>query len=168
MFKGGKAQTFLKKYIEMFEPHKLEAIYNKEYRYIKEIIWDDELNSTLGSTRKGYEKFDKGLVSYSGEVSLRTVTKEGNIVGYITETNLTSNVKSSMFREFYQMAKEETYRILDVKDKESFDYWLEDSGKGISFEGFNHYINGIKSLENVIEEYIEDEDFRRFLDKIKG
>jgi len=162
-----KKNTTLQKYKDMYKPHKLEAIYNKEYRYIKEIIWDDELNKTLGNTRGGYEKYNKGYVSFSGETSLRTVTKDKEIIGYITETNLTSNVKWSLFREFYVLAKKETYKILEVKDIETFDYWLENSGNSLDNRDYNSYIMAIDSLESIINDYKEDKTFRKFIDKIK-
>jgi len=164
----------LGQYLENCKPHRTEAIFNKEYKYIKEIVWDDDLNEKHGSTREGYEQFkaeNPGYISYGGEVDLRTwYDHNGEVLGYLTETKKTSNDNYVILKKQFEDAKDELYRILDVKDRENFNYWLEEEVPlHTSFRlDTNNVIENICELENIITKYKEDEEFKNFLDKIKN
>ena len=79
--------SIFKQYLTLVDNHRVEAIYNNSYRYIKDIIWDDEKNIKYGNTRKGYDKYkseSKGYMSFSGEVSLRYgTTLKNHFLSYL-------------------------------------------------------------------------------------
>ena len=160
----------LKEYLERCKPHRIESIYNTEYKYIKEIIWDTEAQEKFGDDRSGYEKFKNdsnypGNISYSGEIDLRIRTaKDGTILGYLTEKKMTRNDSYLIIQKNLEDAKEKTIEILQVKDIKNFDYWLE--GKMYSSSGANEMISSIEVLESIITTYAYDEDFKSYLDKI--
>jgi hypothetical protein len=161
----------LSEFLENIKPHRIEAIYNKEYRYIAQIIWDDELNEKYGSKREGYERFKSeqpGYVTHSGEIDLRVWRDHnGEELGYMTETKLNSNESYKIINEQFHGALKKTKEILDVKDHEAFDYWLNNEVNS-TFRGPNECISAIKRLQSIIERYNEDMEFRAYLDKIKG
>jgi hypothetical protein len=176
MFEDKKYTGPLGEFLENCKPHRIESIYNKEYRYIKQIIWDDELNEKFGSTREGYEKFKNdrsipGNMSYGGEIDLRIRydRDSGLPLGYMTETKLTSNESYKIMQEQFDNALKKTKEILDVKDEESFMYWLNNERPpfGGWRRGANETISAIQHLEKIIKDYNEDEEFKSFLDKIK-
>lgn len=158
-------------YLDKAKENKIESIYNYEYKYIKEIIWDTEKQLKFGNKREGYERFntkDKS-VSYSGVSSLRTVTDSANnspVIGYVLETRLTQNDAYLRMKEQYDLAKNKLYKILEVKDTESFDYWFEQIIGYPSSE--NSILSHIREFGNILEQYANDDEFRKFLDKIKG
>jgi len=167
----------LAEFLENCKPHRVEAIYNTEYKYIKEIIWDTEAQDKFGSTREGYEKFQKdtdypGGMSYSGQIDLRIRTnREGEVLGYMTESKRTNNDNFDHMLEQYNLAREKLYEILEVKDKETFNYWLEEEAPFmISMRmGANETITAIENLENIVIKYNDEDhiDFKQFIDKIK-
>lgn len=151
------------------EANRKEAIYDYTYSYIKEIIFDDVANEHYGNTRTGYEKFNSNekSVSYSGENSLRTVTVDSEIVGYVLETKRKVNEPLLDMKKSYDDAKEEVLRLLEVKDREAFLYWLDERYYVDPFQA-NSYTSGIKDLIMLVADYQEDEDLRKLIDKIKG
>lgn len=162
----------LSQYLENCKKHRIESIYNIEYRYIKEIIWDDEANNKFGNDRTGYEKFKNdfnypGDLTYSGLVDLRVrIDKEGNALGYITETKLTYNESYNIMYSQYSQAKEKLYEILEIKNRETFDYWFNNYSY-VNLKSGNDIIYSIKSLEEIIVKYNEEEEFKKFIDAIK-
>jgi len=180
MFKEENYNGPLREYIINALPYRVEAIYNTEYRYIKEIIWDTEAQEKFGSGREGYEKFkqDKsypGNLSYSGEIDLRIRydRENGLLLGYITESKRTSNDNYKHMVKQFEDAKEKMFEILGVKDTEAFNYWLEEYTGGLfgfSRKGANETISAIETLEGIITKYNdpEEQEFKQFLDKIKA
>ncbi len=175
MFEDRKFTGPLAKYLENCQPYRVEAIYNTEYKYIKEIIWDDELQDKFGNTRAGYDKLKndrniKGGFDFGGQTDLRVRTYEDKIIGYMTETKKTQNDDFKILLKQYEDAKKEMYKILKVKDTDTFDYYLENNNISFSFSrsGANETISSIETLEEIITEYNDDPVFKRFLDKIKG
>jgi hypothetical protein len=163
-------------YLNNCKPHRVESIYNKQYRYIKEIIWDDERNEKYGNTRAGYDRFNQedslnGLMSYSGEIDLRVLndreTKEPLL--YMTETKCSSNESYMIIFEQYQHALNKLQELLEVTDTESLNYWLNECRPSFTnySRGANETISAIQSLEEIYNDYNEDEEFRSFIDKIK-
>ena len=180
LFEDREYNGVLGEYLENCKKYRVEAIYNTEYRYIKEIIWDTEAQEKFGSDRAGYEKFkaDKdypGNLSYSGEIDLRIrYDKEnGSPLGYITESKRTSNDNYKHMLKQLEGAKAKMFEILGVKDTEIFNYWLEEYVGdlfGFSRKGANETIYAIEKLEEIITKYNdpEEKEFKQFLDKIKG
>jgi hypothetical protein len=154
----------LKEHIENCEADRIEAIYNKQYRYIKEIIWDTEAEEKYGTDRAGYEKFKqdtKGYSTYSGEIFLREVDGV-----YFTEEKLSYNKKLSAMYKEKDKALEKTKEILGVKDNEAFEYWINNNIPHSFTTGANEVISYINSLEELISKYNEDEEFKHFFDKV--
>lgn len=161
----------LAEYINNCKPHRVEAIYDTEYRYIKEIVYDEEKQSRYGSSREGYERYKRdmeGYASYSGELDLRVQkSREGEVLGYFTESKLTSNESYKIMMQQYDMALSETKKILGVNDDEAFMFWLETEFSWGFRNGANEIISGIEKLEGIIARYESDHDFKRFIDKVK-
>lgn len=163
----------LGKFLEETKQYRIPSIYNYEYRYIKEIIWDTEKQELYGSERAGYEKYKQDNlrtnVSFSCVHSLRTCTLDNEIQGYIVESKKSTNENFNELYNIYNKARTELYTILDVKDKESFDYYIDEHVITSEFNlSENSIISRIKTLEKLIKEYNEDEYFKKVLDKIKG
>lgn len=149
--------------------YRTDAIYNEQYRYIKEIIWDDEYQEKYGITRKGYERFKDdhpGSISFGGKISLRSVTNNGT-VKYFTQEKKEYNTSLSEMINIYEESKDKMYEILNVKDINTFDYWFDDY-TDFSFHCPNVIIDNIKELEDIINKYNTDDKFKTFIDKIKG
>jgi len=160
----------LKEFLEECDEHRLEAIYNYDYRYIKEIIYDEDLEKKYGNTRKGYEEFKKnepGTMSYNDTYLRTRRDKEGNILGYMSEKALKTNDKLNMIAEIYERAELKFREILGVTCPESFNYWFDSLGWYDEKLDVNNLINRIKRLEGILTSYDEDENFRSFIDKIK-
>lgn len=162
---------YLQEFIDNCQKERIEAIYNAEYKYIKEIIWDDEKNNQYGTTREGYENFkqdNNGSISHSHEIYLREnkdiKTKE--TLGYLIESKRTSNDNYNIMYDNFKKAKEKFIEMLEVEDTEAFEYWLE-SYTSIYLAKANEIINSIKTLDNILIKYNEDKEFKRFIDKIK-
>lgn len=181
MFKKFEDKDFngvFAEFLENCKPHRVEAIYNTEYKYIKEIIWDDEANEKFGSSRTGYEKFknDKdysGSMSHGGTTDLRVRTdKDGNILGYMTESKRTNNDNYEHMLKQYELAKAKLIELLDVKDLTNFEYVLEEfSPFRVSMRmGANETIDAIEGLERIYTMYNhpDETEFKDFIDKIKG
>lgn len=168
----------LAKFLDACKPHRIEAIYNTEYRFIKEIVWDTEAEEKFGTDRAAYEawsKTDKGYergaldMSYSGKVDLRVLTERssGKPVAYVTETKLDRNKSQELMHQQFELAKEEVYKILNVANLSSFNYWFEEQNIYDWRGGANEIISSIEHLELIIKKYNKDEEFRSFIDKIK-
>jgi hypothetical protein len=166
----------LAKFLEETKQYRIPSIHNEEYSYIKEIIWDSAKQSKYGKERSGYEEFKQdslknGLnIGFSGIHSLREVKdKHDNIIEYVLESKKTENNNLNELIRIYNDAREELYTILDVKDKETFDYYVDYN----IIEGYfrleaNTIIDRLKDLEKMINEYNSDEFYKRYIDKIKG
>lgn len=163
----------LSKFIEKCQEHRIESIHNNEYKYIKEIIWDTVAQEKYDCTRKGYDEYRKNnavRVSHSGKVSLREITIDDEVVGYITETKRNNNPDYNIIYSQYELAKKELFKILDVKDIDNFNYWLMEEVSNHSGYGSceNTIISSIKCLEKIIISYNKDSSFKKYIDKIKG
>ena len=169
LFKNTTYSGKLGEFLNKIENHRTEAIYNKEYRYIKQIIYDDELQEKYGSTREGYERYKRdlsGYASYSGEIDLRVQTdRDGVILGYFTEAKKKVNDPLSEIEKIYEDAKQEFFNILGCTDTEALEYWLSDKIHINPMEA-NSYLYGVKKLEIILKDYEEDEEFKVFLDKL--
>lgn len=178
MFEDKEFKGPLAEFLNNCKPHRVEAIYNTEYNYIKEIIWDTEAQEKFGSTREGYDRFkmDKdylGNISFGGEIDLRVRTINGVPVGYITESKRTTNDNYNHMVKQFEDAKERLFEILEVNDKEAFNYWLEEFAGGLfgfSRSGANETISSIETLQQIITIYNDPHEleFKQFIDKIKG
>jgi len=162
--------TPLGSFLQEIEEHRGEAIYNTTHRYIKEIIWDDEKNKKYGDTREGYERYKRdsnGYMSYSGVVSLREETdKDNNIIGYMTEQKRQTNEPLKEIQEIYDRAVDKFCELVGgSSDSKVLKWWLDDNIHRDTQA--NTYMYGVKSLEEYLDEYSWNEEFKEFIDKIK-
>lgn len=165
----------MKDILDELETLKSNSIYNYEYKYIKEIIWDDERNSKYGNDRNGYEKYKQEdtntYITFSGKTSLRIVEDRttGEIVGYIAESECKDKSEKRIY-ELRDLAKKEFYNALGVTNISEFEFWYNEYYGTCDFRNSSYTIvfNQIKQLINIVKRYNEDEDFKKFIDKIKG
>ena len=161
--------SIFKQYLTLVDNHRVEAIYNNSYRYIKDIIWDDEKNIKYGNTRKGYDKYkseSKGYMSFSGEVSLRVETdKDNNILGYMIEEKKQINEPLLEIYKIWDDSKKSFFELLGASDPSLLEYWLDDK-INVDIRCPNSFKGAIKELYDIIEEYNLNSDLKRFLDKL--
>jgi hypothetical protein len=152
-------------------------IYNYNYEYWKgndnKIHKDGMSNLAFGNTREGYEKYKQenpdSIVDYGGVVSLRKVTDSvsGKTIGYITETKLSDIPHITKAEKYMDEAIECIKKELGVKDEKSFMYYLEREVRVQDFHrSIDNILHEIESLECILEDYKEDEEFKDFFDKI--
>jgi hypothetical protein len=176
-FEDKKYTGPLGEFLENCKPHRIEAIYNTKYTYVKEIIYDTELQELYGDSRDGYDKFKNRKldtttatdISHGGVLDLRILTQDGKESGAVIETKRTSNDNYNQMFIQYQLAKLKLLEILEIKDSGSFLYWYEENYSGFNFSrgGANETITAIERLENIIIKYNNEEEFKEFIDKIK-
>lgn len=160
----------MKQFIEMIESHRKEAIYNYSYKYIKEIIWDDEKNEKYGDGRVGYEIFtqeNEVSVSFSGIESLRKVyDMDNNVKSYILETKKEVNDPLMEIIDIYNSAVDYFCNKLGSTDSKILRWWI-DSNIEVNPREVNSYLSAVKELNSYLIDYEIYEDFRLFIDKIK-
>jgi len=94
--------------------------------------------------------------------------KEGNPIRYVIERKVDNNELYKYLKKQYEDAKEEMYRILKVKDRKAFDYWLKSESIELTYHtSSTDTIRAIKNFERIIDKYQYDKEFRIFIDKIK-
>lgn len=158
-------------YVDECHKHRIGAIYDVEYKYIKEIIWDDCAQEKYGKSREGYEQYkseNPGQYSYAGMVSLREVNHSSGETTYFIEEKRAVNSDLSDIVKQYELAKAKLYEILEVKDVQSFEIFLTEYKDLYFTKDVNTIISNIKGFENFLSEYNNDPDFKRVIDKIKG
>lgn len=162
---------------------KHDNIYNYKYTYMIKtpngMREDTERNHKYGTTRDGYEKWkteEKGLTAgYSGRVSLREITdyqrKDENgiapVVGYIIEEKLSDYPWQQEIAALATEAFDKLCEELEVVDKEMFEYVLwEDFGL---YKDYGQELSAkLSRISSMYEKYQEDEEYKKFIDKIKG
>jgi hypothetical protein len=155
-----------------------DTLQNYEYVYYNKtpngMEYNNDVNEYFGNTREGYEKFRQenpdSFVDYA-TTSLRpvrdNVTK--NVIGYITEKTLSCTPMRDEAKKLYKLQLQEVIDYLEVKDINSFMFYVDTNSENGSFgNDTSLYISKISYLVDLIEEYEEDEEFKSFIDKIKG
>jgi hypothetical protein len=153
-----------------------EAIYNYSYEYWRgtdnKLFKNELANLTFGDTREGYEAYKReNPDSYIdiADTYLRKVKDKvsGRTIGYITEKKLDNIPHITNAGQIYKDALNYVRETLDVQDESSFMFYIyhnveiNDMRKGI-----DTYYHQIENLEKLLEDYNEDEEFRKFFDKI--
>lgn len=164
-------ESVFKPFLDECHKHRIGAIYDVNYRYIKEIIWDDETQDKYGVTREGYEKYKDehtGQYSYSGMASLREVKHDSGETTYFIEEKRPVNSELSYIINQYELAKAKLFEVLEVKDIKTFEIFLTEYKDLYFTKDVNTIISNIKGFENFLSEYNNDADFKRVIDKIKG
>lgn len=162
------------KYLERLSELSPKGLKAYTYRYVKEIIYDNQAETEYGTTREGYEKFkqaNKDLdVSYSGATSLRHIDDCEGTVGYILETKESEDDRYNEIDKILLDAWEEFYIVLEVEDKESVKHYLDiriNADVPMAIPYHKRMEREVKFLRDFVDEYREDEEIKRFFDKIK-
>lgn len=150
--------------------------YNYEYKYYfgneNRMEIDEELQKKLGTGRKGYDIYrqnDSSIkVSISGVTSLRTVTQNDEIIGYITERQLSGSPKRDKTEAIYKKYIAALIEELNVQDLETFDYYINSNILTLdSVNGYDSmYTMACERLDEFVDDYKYDEEFKKFIDKI--
>jgi hypothetical protein len=156
-----------------------DNIYNYKYTY-----WvptphgmrlDDERNHKYGDTRDGYETWKKEepngwYTDHGGVVSLRRVydrNDENRTVAWITEEKLSDYGWRDEIAGLADECFEKLCVSLEVKDVENFKYFVfNDLGFEKDFR--LELRTKLDKMVHVYNEYHEDDEYRAFVDKIKG
>jgi len=180
MTKELKALENLREYNSKIKKLDKQLIYNYDYTYYnlvgEDIVPNEDFNEKYGSTRKGYELFGKDNsnllgVGYSGLVSLREVYVRDtlDLVGYITEAKRPMRPYLKEAEDLYESTLEDFKVALNVKDEESFKYYINENGPGYDLYNKDRVQNESRKigyLVDLMEQYFEDDDFKKFFDKI--
>lgn len=175
-----EAVTNIKKYYKKISELDKKLIYNYDYTYYdlmgETLVPNENWNEKYGSTRKGYELFSKdnsGLfgVGYSGQVSLRELYLRDSLelVGYITEAKKPIRPYLKEAADLYEETLNYFKEVLEVEDEDSFKYYIEENGPGYDLYNKDRVqteVNKIGYLVELMEQYFEDEKFKKFFDKI--
>ena len=135
------------------------------YEYFKTTVKDDERNHKYGTSRAGFDEFKKENqnIDYPGSVSYRVHND-----GFVLETRIhNSNELALRSKELYDSYYQDVLKALDVKDKDSFSFYV-DNIQILEMSSFQHYKGLSSALDEILKRYSEDDDFKNFLDKIKG
>lgn len=136
------------------------------------ILYSEEINKKYSNSRKGYEDFKRDhsnfRIGYSGEVSVRDIKNydTNDKIGYIFERKIIDKSYSDKLNVLYNYMKEEVISLLKIKDIESFEYFLKTFNVSFEFNIHSNIKYEIKKLYELVTEYNEDEDFKKFFDKI--
>lgn len=156
-----------------------DNIYNYKYTYWvatpNGMRLDDERNHKYGDNRDGYETWQKEepqgwIASYSGVTSLRTITDRNNdnrVVGYITEEKLSDEPWKKEIVNLVHDCFERLCEELEVKDRGNFEYFVFND-LGFEKDYKLELRTKLDKMVHVYNEYQEDEEYRAFVDKIKG
>lgn len=149
--------------------------YNYSYEYFIKtdngMEREEQLCEMLGQSRAGYDTYRKYKpdvrVSYGGVTSLRNITKDGVVVGYITETKLSENPHVEACKKLYDEALEYVTKELKVQDLENFTYYVQQNVSQWNFtREADTYRNGVDNILQLLEDYQEDEEFKKYFDKV--
>lgn len=134
---------------------------------------DDTLNHKYGDGRAGYEQWkteNSHLVASHEQINLRPIRERNDydhIVGYLTETRLSDN---SWQTEIVQLADECFVKLceeLEVIDVDTFKFFVfNDIGM---FDDVDQELNAkLHALVDVYDNYNDDPNYKKLVDKIKG
>jgi len=155
-----------------------DTLKNYEYKYYNKTSMGMELNEDantyFGNNRAGYEYFKQenpdSTVDYAN-TSLRTVydSVSKKITGYITEKTLSCTPQKDEARKIFNLQLQEVINYLDVKDEAAFMFYINAEMESSDFNtSVDYYKSKVSYLVDLIQEYNEDEEFRYFINKIKG
>jgi len=154
-----------------------ENIYNYKYTYYVKtpngMRLDDERNHKYGDVRDGYEQFKQEKTNtntdHGGRVSLREVYDRDTkrVVGYITEEKLSDESWKDEIRDLVEQCFERLCETLEVKDVENFSYFVFND-LGFEKDYKLELRTKLDKMVHVYNEYNDDDEYRAFVDKIKG
>lgn len=134
---------------------------------------DDTLNHRYGDGRAGYEQWkidNSDLVASAEQINLRPIRERkdyDNIVGYITETKLSDSGWHSEIVQLSDDCFEELCKELEVVDVETFKYFVFTDTRG--YENIDDELNAkLYAMVSVFDDYHNDQEFKKLVDKIKG
>jgi len=186
MQKTNEQYTKMKENFDKIKKIKKELIYNYDYSYYDTnvagskdgaIVPNESLNEKFGPSRRGYEmfktEFSELRVGYSGVTSIREISlRDSNeVVGYIMESKKPERPYIQEAKNLYDDMYAEFVELMDVKDENALEYYIEDNGPGYDlYEKDSVALDQRKAefLMELIDLYKYDEDFKHYFDKIIG
>lgn len=121
-------------------------------------------------TRKDYEEYRRTSnqiqIQHSGENSLRSVKRNNEIIGYILEEKPEYKVNIEYYKSIFQEVFDYIINELEIQDVDSFNYYLD------NFCNINFILNemickgSIEKLFEILDNYNNDIDYKKFLNKI--
>ena len=168
----------LKKITEEISKVRKKAIYNYKYSYFLAdgnggMIPDTGRNVKYGDERSGYESFKdepyNTMVSFSGVTSLRTIKNrsDGEIQGYITERKISNNPEVDKLIVIKEQVRSYIMGEIGVKDEDSFFYYVMDNEPELNFRNnYDSIISQINWWKHLYSEYLDDKNFKKYIDKI--
>lgn len=159
--------------LKSMEEDRKDAIYDYSYEY-----WTKDKkvfipNVKSPEKRSGYEEYKKSLprswnIGHSGDISLRPVTMNNEIMAYVVETKLNTNTYWDRMYENYIKAYNIFKTELNVIDHPTFDHWFFDRHE--TPIDVNSFIPAVKKLQAIIKLYNDPEEpeYKRLIDKIKN
>ncbi len=179
MEKRKQPKNVIDKFLKQAEALNRENLYNFKYEYFVKTLHgykeDTETNHKYGTTRAGYEQWCKDnrslIASYSGVTSVRTITDRSNDdnkeVGCIFETKLKDYTWQKDIAKLVDECFVALCEVLEVKDVDNFKYFIyKDVPQYNDMDAV--YISKLEIMVDVFEQYGYDEDYKNFIDKIKG
>jgi hypothetical protein len=151
----------LTKYKKMLK-QRLTSFY---YEYLNnDFSLDVDISKKYNSTRKDYERFKEKHKVRPTNIIIKEV-KEGKSTKYIKEVKETRHYIDDN-NLVLEKALDEFYDILSVNDKENFIYFY--TQYNIDYTSFTSpsIEEKIDNLEEIIYTYEDDEEFKKYLDKI--
>ena len=155
---------------------RMDNIYNYSYEYWRgtdnKLFKNELANLTFGDTRKGYESYKRENPDSYVDIAntyLRKVKDRvsGRTIGYITEKKLDNTPYITEAGQIYKDALDYIRETLGVQDESSFMFYVYNNIEIQDFsKSIDNYYHQIEKLEELLEDYNEDEEFRRFFDKI--
>lgn len=134
---------------------------------------NEVFNHKYGDTRTGFDKWRESnrnlSVGYGGQVSIRTMfdtSKEGQIVGYVTEERLSDTIWHSDLETVVEDCFEKLCTLIDVTDKDCFRSFIF-ANEGL-YKDYKSLLDfRLTTLIEVNEKYNSDNKYKKLIDKIK-
>lgn len=164
--------------LEQADTLKYEKIYNYKYSYFTKtpngMREDTEANHKYGEDREGYEDWKSDNpnldMSYSGVTTVRTITTNKEVVGYMFEEKLPNTPWLEKIDGLLSEAWISFCIELNIVDEPAMEYFLFDGIIGDYRDNGEDRITKFKVLINCINKYNDEEEqeYKQLIDKIKG
>lgn len=165
-------KDYLKEIREISKKNALDYRY-KYYELEGESLVPSKKCEVFGEDRKGFEKFKQtnndSYVDVSGKISLRRVVDivSNKTIGYVSEEKIPGEGSVSKARDIYEQAYNDVCESLGVQDNQSFAFYVSQNSPTFDFrESIEEYIQKVRWLNELVNDYKDDVEFRHFLDKI--
>lgn len=152
--------------------------YHYKYSYFnmnagRETTVNKELSEKYGETRDGYEAFRSDILSsvtFTGDIAFREVTIQGEKEPkyVILEEKVNVDNYYSDLVTIYNELKAKVINFLNVQDEDMFEWYISEyrTPGSVIFNSKESVSKNIECLFDLIEEYQDNPEFKKYLDKI--